>query len=212
MRPDDSLPAETAGELASFFLPGTGGPVTRLLKAVRDEWSRNGSRALKMAERTSGLTREDLAERIENQPELVPLVTRLLWEVAMTGQGPLLEAMGAAFGAAVAEPSRTVEYELILGGLRNLHGDDVRILREMRDRQVFHQQAEEEETQESAEFQTARRLGERLRTSEAAMAFGLVRLVNQGFASSMTVLSGTRYEITGLGRLLYDALERMNDA
>jgi hypothetical protein len=77
--------------VSSDFLRGSGTFVERMFNAIRDEWGRNRSKALKVATKVSGLSRGDLAERIENEPELVPLLTRLLWEAAMTGQGPLLE-------------------------------------------------------------------------------------------------------------------------
>ncbi|MGY4766961.1 hypothetical protein ACXC9Q_08585 [Kribbella sp. CWNU-51] len=214
MQSDESLPADLAGDLVSSVLPGGGPLLSRLIGAVAGEWSRNQSHAMSAAVRTSGLSREDLVERIEEQPELVPLVTRLLHEAAMTGQGPLLEAMGAAFGAAVVESARAPEYELVLGGLRNLHGVDVRFLREIRDRPVFQQQTEEEEAEalESDRLQTSFRLAVRLQVSEETLWFGLVRLANQGFAVTEGVYSGNRVTITELGRLLYDVLERMNNA
>lgn len=122
MREKESLPAEFAGDLASSVVPGAGPLLSRLVTAVAGEWSRNRSDAMKAAVRTSGLTRQDLAERIQEESQLLPLVTRLLYEAAMTGQGALLEAKGAAFGAAAVEPSRTSDYELILGGLRTFVG------------------------------------------------------------------------------------------
>lgn len=211
MSDKESLPAEIAADLASIVLPGSGSAVTRMFNAVRDEWSINRSAALMAAEQTAGLSREDLAERIEASPELVPLVTRLLWEAAMTGQGPLLEAMGAAFGAAVDDVSHAQDYELVLGGLRNLRGDDVRILRYLCERDVFFQQSDAAEVDVPPSYQTVRQLGELLPLSEAAIAFGLVRLVGQGFATSMAVLDGTRFKVSELGLLLFDALERMDD-
>ncbi|GAA0944589.1 hypothetical protein GCM10009554_38860 [Kribbella koreensis] len=209
MQNSEPLPAKIGGEMASVILPGVGPLVERMLTVVLDEWGRNRSKALEVAVQVSGLTREDLAERIENEPELVPLLTRLLWEAAMTGQSHLLEAMGAAFGAAIGDLERATEYELILGGLRSLHGDDVRVLREIRDLHVFDQRSKEEDP---PGVQTAKVIGRRLGFPDEAVAFALVRLVSQGFATSMTVLGGVRYEITELGRLLYDALERMSDA
>lgn len=211
MSHDDSLPEDLAGDLVSIVIPGSGSAVSRLFSAVRDEWNRNRSVALKAAERTAGMSREDLAERIEAHPDLVPLVTRLLWEAAMTGQGPLLEAMGAAFGAAVDDSARAEEYELVLGGLRNLRGDDVRILRHLHESDIFFQQSDAAEVDMPRDYQTVRQMAIALPFSEQGIAFGLIRLVNQGFGTSMAVLDGTRFEISELGRLLFDALERMNN-
>ena len=196
--------------MVSVVLPGSGAVATRMFSAVRDEWNRNRSVALRAAERVSGMSREDLAERIELHPELVPLVTRLLWEAAMTGQGSLLEAMGAAFGKAAGDIARSSDYELVLGGLRNLRGEDIGVLRHLRDRTVFHQRADDDpRTEETSAFQTVHGLGGRLSLSEESLTFACVRLVSQGFATSASVLGGQRYEISLLGLLLCDALEQL---
>lgn len=181
-----------------------------MFTTVRAEWSRTRSIALQAAEKTAGISREDLAERIENRPELVPLVTRLLWEAAMTGQSDLLEAMGAAFGAAIDDLDRAPEYEMVLGGLRNLRGQDVQLLRRLRDIDIFHQHSDEAEIDGPRDYQSVRQMAKALPLTEQDIAFGLVRLVNQGFAMSSAVLDGTRFATSELGRLLYDALERMN--
>jgi len=182
-----------------------------MFNAMLREWGANRSLAMAAAERTAGMSREDIADRINTHPELVPLVTRLLYEGAMTGQHPVLEAMGAAFGSAIGDLPNLNQYELILGGLRNLQGDDVRLLRLIRDRHVFWQQGDDPETPETEEMQTARRLALRSGQSEELVVFGLVRLTNQGFATSSGVVGGSRFEISEMGRLLYEALERLND-
>lgn len=50
----------------------------RLTRAVIAEHKRNRSRALRAAELMSGLSREELAETIAENPRLVPLLTRVL--------------------------------------------------------------------------------------------------------------------------------------
>src|SRR5450631_2725122 len=100
----------------------------RLTRAVRAERARNFSVAIKAAERMSGRTREQLAEAIEEDPRLVPLVTRLLYAAGMTGQEESLWLMGAAFGDAVREPEKLDDAEMVLGAMTDLRAHHVRVL------------------------------------------------------------------------------------
>jgi len=101
----------------------------RLSRAVRAEHARNFSVAIKAAERMSGRTREQLAEAIEEDPRLVPMVTRLLYAAGMTGQEESLWLMGAAFGDAVREPDKLDEAEMILSAMTDLRAHHVQVLR-----------------------------------------------------------------------------------
>lgn len=198
---------------ANWAVPGAGPVIAQLWKGMVAEWDTNRSVALRIAENVSGLSREDLAERIECRPELVPALTRLMWEAAMTGQTELLETMGAAFGAAVGDLERLPDYEMVLSGLSQLVGSDIQILKEIRGRQVFHHQAPDEpEYPETADIATVLGISKRLELRESVVTFGLRRLENQGFVMSLNVLSGTEFTVTELGRLLFDALERVTDA
>jgi len=209
MPPEDSLPADLVSEVSSLVVPGSGSVVRRMFVAVVGEWSRNRSAALAAAERTSGLSRDDLAERIEAHPELVPLVTRLLWEAAMTGQHALLEAMGAAFGARVDDLPRAADYELVLGGLRNLRGEDMATVRKLAQASMFHHS--EEDAAKKVDPHDLHKFAARLGVSPEVVVFSLSRLTGPGFAVSRTSLFGNaQYELTDLGRLLFDALERLN--
>ena len=115
---------EAAGALVGMTLPIVGPllqePAKRLVGSVRAEHARNRDRALRAAVQMSGLTREELAERICTTPKLVPLLTRVLHEVGMTGQVEVLDALGAALGDAIREPSRSDEVELVLIGLESV--------------------------------------------------------------------------------------------
>ncbi|MBC9225169.1 hypothetical protein GL325_02415 [Aeromicrobium sp. 636] len=205
------LGKDLVSEAASSAVPGMGALVGRLWEGMTREWETNRSIALRAAQEISGLSREDLAERIDSYPELVPALTRVLWEAAMTGRTKLLESMGAVFGAAIDDLEHLPDYEMVLTGLSSLTGTDILVLKEARDRHVFHQQTDDEITAESNEAATVLGIADRLNLAKASVAFGLRRLENQGFVSSMSVLGGTRFTITELGLLLYDVLERMAD-
>lgn len=163
---------------------------------------------MEAAVRTSGLSREDLAERMIERRELVPLVTRLLFDSAQTSDRELLEAMGAAFAAAVQDLEKADEVGLTIRGLRNLLAEDIPVLRHLRDRDVFDERSESGE--ETEELQTSGGLAGRLRLDPERVMFSLNRLAGQGFALSASAFGGSRFSITELGRLLCDALERMN--
>lgn len=207
MTTEENLPSRVAADVASSVVPGAGPLVQRFFLALQSEWSQLRSKSLKAAEVVAGMSREDLAERIEANPELVPLATRLLYEAAMSGQDAILDAMGAAFGVAASDLQKVDDCEVILGGLRNLRGTDVHILQHMRGGDTLFRRegspAEGESRLPNETFLQATIMG----VSEEAYTFALIRLVNQGFARSIAVLGGTGFEISDLGDVLCDALQ-----
>jgi len=130
---DDRLSDEIPGALAATLVPGAGSlaaPVLKFLaKESRRELKRLRSRALKAAERTSGLTREELSAQIVNEPRLVPLATRVLFEAGMTGQDEILDALGAALGEAARAPERCDELESVLIGIARIRRAHIKVLR-----------------------------------------------------------------------------------
>jgi hypothetical protein len=120
--------AESLAGLAGIVVPGMGPVVKRLNAKVREEVQRNRSTALKAAEDASGLSREDIAERIAAEPRLVPLVIRLLHAAGMNGHERALRAMGTALGDAVCDRNSIDECELILTSLADLTEHHSRVL------------------------------------------------------------------------------------
>jgi hypothetical protein len=116
--------------LAGLFPGGSlvGVGLRRLTRAVVAEQKRNRSRALRAAEAMSGLSREDLAETIADNPRLVPLLTRVLHVSAMTGQDEVLTALGAALGAAAADEQKIDEAEFMLARVEELRRHHFQIL------------------------------------------------------------------------------------
>ena len=100
--PDDGhLVDDVVGDAAALVFPGAGPVMGRAFAALRHEWQRNTSRALKAAVVISGLSREDLEELLEKDPALTPLYLRVLWAAGMNGHDETLRAMGATLGEAV---------------------------------------------------------------------------------------------------------------
>lgn len=214
MNNSESLPAQVAGEVASAFLPGVGPVVERMFAAAKREWSRNRSRAMAAAEKAAGMSREDLAEELELNPQLVPLATRLLWEAAMTDDQQHLEAMGAVFGQAAASPnSDTEDPSIILIELSHLRAEDILILRAMRPHEFVFLEAPHEKDDTRGNPNTAARLGEEMSVEEEAVSFGLRRLAAHGFAYTYPgpVLGGTRYYLSSLGKTLCEALDLLHE-
>jgi hypothetical protein len=106
-------------------------PASLASKAVREEQERLRSRAISAAERTSGLSREDIGERVAANPRLVPLVTRVLLLAGMNKQDEMLDLLGAALGEAAADLGRADEVDMILAGLTNLRAEHIKVLEMM---------------------------------------------------------------------------------
>lgn len=107
----------------------------RLSKLVREEHQRRTSYALQCAEQASGMQREELAETIEHDPQLLPLLTRLLYLVGMNGHDRVLGAMGAALGTAACNKHRIDEAELVLIAVTDLHPHHLLVLSRLVERE-----------------------------------------------------------------------------
>ena len=97
---EDTL-KDAVTEIAGTAMPGFGWAIGRAFGLLCTEWQRLHSAALKAAVRVSGLSYEDLQERIESDPELMPLYVRVLWAAGTNGHDETLRAMGATLGEAV---------------------------------------------------------------------------------------------------------------
>jgi hypothetical protein len=109
-------------------IPGVGVLTERAVRRVREETERRRSVALKAAERVSGMTREEIGERIGHDPRFLSLVTRVLHAAGMNGHDGTLKAMGVALGRAATDPGRVDEAELVLTVLSDLTEHHARVL------------------------------------------------------------------------------------
>jgi|SRR3954453_22762608 hypothetical protein len=189
-------------ELTGSVLPGAGPLAKRLAGKVREEVRRNRSKAIRAAEAASGLSREDLAERIAADARLVPLATRLLYAAGMSGHDQTLRAMGTAFGDAVRDRNGLEECELILTALDGLTDTHAMVLRLM--------------TQElplvggRPGHWTVPLVVERSELPAGVATLCLAGLVTRGLVgTSSSFLGGNNlYDLTDLGRLLLDVLSQ----
>lgn len=99
-----------------------------LWSGIRDEWARRTSRLIRIAEVDSGLSREDLSERIREHPQLVPLVTRIVILAGTRGSDDVLRGLGSLLGTLGGDPTRTDEAEVMLGVLERLTNTHVQLL------------------------------------------------------------------------------------
>jgi hypothetical protein len=128
MAPRDRLAAELVSAGGDALAPGLGVLGGRLARLVQDEWAKNTSRALREAERISGLSREDLEELLISHPEAVPLLQQVLYAAGTNGHDRTLRAMGAGLGLAAQAAGRRDDHALadIEGSLRAIREFDYR--------------------------------------------------------------------------------------
>lgn len=210
-RGEREVSVDLAGELTGSLVPGLGAPAKLMARRVLQEWRRNGSVALGAAERTSGLTREEIGEAITEDPRLLPLATRLLYAAGMNGHDRTLAAMGAAFGDAVRSREALDECELILTSLADLTDFHTRVLLKLTE--VAPNSAPpdanlpDDQQRETRQW-TARFLREAMAPmAERVTTLCVAGLVARGLMRTTdTYLGG--YELTELGRVLLDVLEQ----
>ena len=203
---DGSLTDElVAGAVESIPLIGPLSAVfaKRMSKKIREEWARNNSEALRAAERMCGLCREELADRISEDPRLIPLLIRVLYTAGMTGQGTTLRALGTALGGAVRDPKKIDEAEILLIGMANLRRHHIAILEIMTESRPH-------PTKPDTFFTnwTSATLAEKSTYSHDFVNICVAGLVQSGLISQVGDAYGLCYEISDLGRT---ALEVINE-
>lgn len=227
------LPAELAGSAMSLFPGGAllEGSTAKLVQMGLDAWARRNSPALEAAERASGLSRDDMAEVLERNPDVVPIAARVLFQAGMTNQDEMLGALGAMLGALFLTPNDTDEVELLiislsdmrrvhLQVLRALEGrprsykslEHARIIQGHRERDELHG-APEDDGPSSSDGQT---------WNDVALAFdtglpltrvqlALAGLQSGGFLSTPTVTGGPGYLLAPAGRTVLEVLRRYQE-
>lgn len=218
MTQDDGLLDSTAGEIATVFTGGVGSALAgRLFGVVRKEVERARSVAIAAAEDVTGLKREDIAEKIADDPRLVPLVARTLYAIGMTNQDEILAALGAALGDAVSNPTRIDEVELIVIGLQDLRRTHISLLRTLAGEPRWLSRTDRPPYDDMQPVAvTALGEAERWNVEAIAEVSGLdddeiavlvTALANAGFVRALGVYGGTGYQVTSQGRTLLAVLE-----
>lgn len=202
---EEALPSEIVGSVAEalFPVPVLGPVVTHMAKQVAKEWQRNRSASLKAAVAASGLSREGLAEKIQNEPRLLPLWLHVLWAASMNGHGEVLAAKGAVFGAAAsaADDDQLERAELALRALEQLTPRHFSVLQVLED--AVPTVAEDGTRNYSAAVPAA--VGAVIGLDEATSQQCLINLVGPGLASMISVYGTFAFQITALGRAVLRA-------
>lgn len=120
--------AQLALEAILEFLP-FGGALSGLAgEHVAAEWRRARSRCVVLVERDTGLSREDITQRLVDHPRLLTLTGRVLWAAGMSGQDRVIRVLAGFLRDAVAEPSRSDEVMAFMPALEALSEHHIRIL------------------------------------------------------------------------------------
>lgn len=123
------MPETIGAAVGSIPVLGVFAPlVERLVSKVIEENRRNVSRTLRIACAESGLSPEDLQERIDNHPELVPLVQRTLVASSMSGADDVIFMLAGFLGDAMSKPDMTDDAATLIGVVQGFSGHHVRVL------------------------------------------------------------------------------------
>lgn len=198
----DRVTDELAGAAVGALIPLVGDTLgKRLMRRLRAEWHTNASTALAAAEKVSGMSREDLAETLENDPRAVPLYMRILWVAAMNGHDDTLSAMGVAFGEAASASARGADdafedAELALRAMSELGPRHFRVLFTLSQSVVIVNDGDTHNYSQFMPDYVAERTGLRVQVTHQC----LLNLAAAGLAYSVSVFDGTAYPITDLGQ------------
>lgn len=209
---DDELADEVVGAVVGL-IPGIGGLLSplaeRASRAARAEHRRNRSKVMDAAERRSGMSREDLAEAIASQPELVPLATRIMFAAVVTGQARTLEVIGALFGEAASDQRPIDEVDLMLGSISDLHDVHFRFLQAC---STTPPTTTNDDGEQVAGLWLQERLQEHLEVSRGVAVMGVAGLLRAGLIYSESVWAGDHYRPTEMGEAVLETLRAVATA
>jgi len=200
----DQLAGSAGAAIPGLIAPG---PLGAALGLLTGELSRRAwvelkllwSRPMKAAVRISGLSREELEERIRDDPRLVPLAARVLHEAAMTGCPEVLDLLGAALGDGVIHPDQSDDTELILGGLARLRPVHIRLIRHLGP-----------EAPDADGTWTASLVGEREAVTEDEASRLLFDLAAAGFMTMHNAWNALGFTVSGRGVRLLEVIDALD--
>lgn len=207
---------------------------TDAMTAVLEEQARLRSVALRAAERSAGMTRQEIGDAIVDSPHLAPLVTRVLWMAGMNGHDEILDILGGILGTILLTPDDTEEAELILAGIADLKRVHLQVLRMLGQRPQMRLRVENSYTlvdqfeaaksddsalpnrtpdgdgfvMQDADTWNAEALASRTGLSLTRTQMALASLSSAGFALSPSVIDGPGYLISPAGSLVWEAIQR----
>jgi hypothetical protein len=183
------------------------------LTAVNAEWSRNTSRALRAAERASGMSREELGDQLEQDSRLVPLYIKLVYAAGMNGHDDTLRAMGAVFGLAARAARDDLDDELAdaedaLNAMRELGPRHFTVMADLR--RTLPDVGEDGTLSypRSGASAISERTGLKLRVAKQC----LINLEGAGIVEDLNTWDGESYELTDLGQAVIAAAEAVHPA
>lgn len=210
MGTDGNLADNLAGDALGFLLPFGDTIGQRISGVIRKEFSRLTSRALRAAERSSGLTREDLYEWLEREPRAVPLYMKVLWAAGMNGHDATLKAMGAVLGEAATASARgedeaLARAELALQAMSNLGPLHFKVLSVLSESDVI---VTEDGGDNFTQF-TPAHVSNEGQMSEPLASQCMLNLANSGLTELTSVFGGNAFPLTDLGRAVLRAAEQV---
>ena len=116
-------------DAASTGLDFTWGIAKVVWPPVVAEWQRNSSLCIRLAEELSGLSREDIAERLETHHDLVPLMARILFAAGTRHSDEILKALSAVLADALVNPHKVDDAQVYVNLLERLGAHHVHLLR-----------------------------------------------------------------------------------
>lgn len=211
MREGNALDS-VAGEALALLIPFGGVIGERLAGAIRREITRSMSSALKAAERSSGLSREDLEAWLNQDPRAVPLYLKVLWAAGMNGHDSTMRALGSVLGSAAkaslcGEPDAVEEAELALQALSQMGPKHFRVLAALGESQVTYSQDGSENLRQFTPAYIAERYGWAPHVASMCM----INLAAAGLADTQPVLGPLAYVITELGIAVLQAASELPD-
>ena len=175
-------------------------------RQILAERQRNNSNLIRRAEKISGLSREDIAERLEAHPALVPLTTRILFAAGTRHSDEILKALSAVLADALVNPQRVDDAQVYVDVLEKLGTHHIRLLR-----------CAEHLMLELPRFGAL----DLYRDSGMSEAMGRICLNDlvqadlltqaRTHVQAVTVSDTPMYELTDSGRLVLEVLERVNE-
>lgn len=186
--------------------PGLAPFAQRLAGKLRDEWQRNSSKVLHVAEQVSGMSREELADAIAEDPRLLPLLARVLYSAGTTGQDEVLIVLGTALGDAVRDRSYIDEAELLLIVMADLRPHHIVILRELAGKSPG------PADNMGVSRWNSNLLADRTGYRQEVVNLCIAGLVNGGLVQTMSTYGGGAvYEISELGRTVLEVLQKVHN-
>jgi hypothetical protein len=174
----------------------------KTIAAWAEQQRLKASKALSAAERVTGLSRDELEDRISQEPRLLSLTARLLFSAGMNDYEPIIESMGRIVGEAIADVEKRDQADLVLNAIAGLGRLHVAVLRAAKGTPPRPDDA-------AADANIA------WQAETLATAAGLERdmtllcsvgLANAGLLRTLSLMGGLGYEVTELGDVVLDVI------